>query len=212
MEKLCTGCSIEKDINSFGKDKHHPTGYCSRCKSCQKDYREANKDKIKNYMDNRKPERKEYDSEYYKANKITKRAYKKKYYDNNKDKIIKQVVKYRRNRMKTDTLFRLWENVRRGITQSIKRNGYTKRSRTYQIVGCEYLEFIQHIESQWESWMTWDNYGLYNGAENYGWDIDHIIPQSLAESENELIRLNHYTNLQPLCSYINRDIKKASIW
>jgi hypothetical protein len=38
-------------------------------------------------------------------------------------------------------------------------------------------------------------------------DIDHIIPISSVNSENDVIRLNHYTNLQPLCSKVNRDIK-----
>ena len=56
--------------------------------------------------------------------------------------------------------------------------------------------------------MSWDNYGLYNGTLNYGWDIDHIIPVSSCNSEEDLIRLNHYTNLQPLCSKVNRDIKR----
>jgi hypothetical protein len=57
--------------------------------------------------------------------------------------------------------------------------------------------------------MTWDNYGLYNGELNYGWDIDHIKPVSSAKTISELIGLNHYTNLQPLCSKVNRDIKKG---
>ena len=52
--------------------------------------------------------------------------------------------------------------------------------------------------------MTWDNYDLYNGTERYGWDIDHIITTSSATTEIELLNLNHYTNLQPLCSYNNR--------
>jgi hypothetical protein len=56
--------------------------------------------------------------------------------------------------------------------------------------------------------MTWDNYGLYNGEPNYGWDIDHKIPSSSAITEEDLIKLNHYTNLQPLCSKINRDVKR----
>ena len=56
--------------------------------------------------------------------------------------------------------------------------------------------------------MSWVNKGLYNGQPNFGWDIDHIVPISKADSEIELIKLNHYTNLQPLCSYINRDIKR----
>lgn len=56
--------------------------------------------------------------------------------------------------------------------------------------------------------MDWNNYGLYNGTENYGWDIDHIECMSKAITEEDVIRLNHYTNLQPLCSYTNRVIKK----
>jgi hypothetical protein len=56
--------------------------------------------------------------------------------------------------------------------------------------------------------MNWNNRGLYNGTENYGWDLDHIIPLSSAKTEGEVIKLNHYTNIQPLCSYVNRDIKK----
>ena len=59
--------------------------------------------------------------------------------------------------------------------------------------------------------MTWENKGLYNGELNYGWDIDHIIPLSSAETEEDIIRLNHYSNLQPLCSKINRDIKKGKL-
>ena len=56
--------------------------------------------------------------------------------------------------------------------------------------------------------MNWDNYGKYNGCPNFGWDIDHITPLSTAMTEDDMIKLNHYTNLQPLCSYINRIIKK----
>jgi hypothetical protein len=56
--------------------------------------------------------------------------------------------------------------------------------------------------------MTWENRGLFNGTENYGWDLDHIIPISSATTEEQVIELNHYTNFQPLCSHINRNVKK----
>jgi len=62
--------------------------------------------------------------------------------------------------------------------------------------------------------MTWENKGLYNGNFEYGWDIDHIeplFPDNIERTKEDIIRLNHYTNFQPLCSKINRDIKKNKI-
>jgi hypothetical protein len=56
--------------------------------------------------------------------------------------------------------------------------------------------------------MNWENRGLFNGKLKYGWDIDHIIPLASAKNEEDLIKLSHYTNLQPLCGYTNRYIKK----
>ena len=65
-----------------------------------------------------------------------------------------------------------------------------------------------YLESKFEHWMNWENRGKYTGEFNIGWDIDHITPLSTAKTEEDILRLNHYTNLQPLCSKINRDIKR----
>jgi hypothetical protein len=59
--------------------------------------------------------------------------------------------------------------------------------------------------------MSWENRGLYNGEFNYGWDIDHIIPILSAKTEEEIYKLNHFSNLQPLCSKINRDVKRDNL-
>jgi len=42
------------------------------------------------------------------------------------------------------------------------------------------------------------------------WDIDHIIPLQTASCEEDIVRLNHYSNLQPLCSKLNREIKREN--
>ena len=97
------------------------------------------------------------------------------------------------------------------VRNALKRRGYTKSSSTYKIIGCTFEDLKLHLESKFESWMSWDNRGLYNGEPNHGWDIDHIIPLSTAKTEDEIIKLNHYSNLQPLCSKINRNIKRDNI-
>ena len=48
--------------------------------------------------------------------------------------------------------------------------------------------------------MNWENAGK--------WHLDHIYPVSLAKDEEELLKLNHYTNFQPLWAVDN--IKKGN--
>lgn len=78
-----------------------------------------------------------------------------------------------------------------------------------RIIGCDWTTFKQHIESKFYpnpttgEPMTWDNYG------KNGWHIDHIVPLCSAQSVEDLIRLSHYTNLQPLWAQDN--IKKSII-
>lgn len=156
----------------------------------------------------RKEKREEYVKGYYQKNKEKILDYSKEYFkDNQEEKQKKNNENYKKRRQE-DPVFKLRGNIRRGILGILKRKGFVKKSRTSEILGCSFEEFKTHIESLWEPWMNWDNHGKYNGEENYGWDIDHIIPQSLATTEDEIIRLNHYTNLQPLCSYTNRVLKR----
>jgi hypothetical protein len=159
----------------------------------QKEYRENNPDKEKEYRKNRLEYQNKYQKEYRK---------------NNLDKVNCIQNKYRNKKLKTDPLFKLNANIRTLLFVSFKRKGFSKSSRTHEILGCTFEEFKKHLESKFQPWMNWDNHGLYNGSEGYGWDIDHIKPLSSAKSEEELIKLNHYSNLQPLCSYVNRVIKR----
>ena len=153
----------------------------------------------------------------YRENKRDKekaREYKKNYRKNNKEKFKKYYLKfkeyhlaYSKNRRLTDTLYRLTLNLRSLTYQSFKNKGLRKNKRTENILGCSFEFMKEYIENKFENWMTWETQGRYNGEFNYGWDIDHIIPLSSAKTEEELIQLCHYLNLQPLCSKVNRDIK-----
>lgn len=87
----------------------------------------------------------------------------------------------------TDELFAIKVRLRNLIRNSFRRTGYKKFSmRTEEIVGMNYDEFKKYIESKFQDGMTWENRGE--------WHLDHIIPLSSAKSEEDLLRLSHYTN------------------
>jgi len=146
--------------------------------------------------------------EYYLKNKEKTLKKKKEYREKNKKKLQEKKNLYRKKQKEINPLYKLSNSLRRNINNAFKRYKFSKNLNTEKIVGCTFEEFKQYIESLWQPWMNWDNYGLYNGEPNYGWDIDHIIPLSTAITEDDIMKLNHYTNLQPLCSYTNRVIKK----
>ena len=68
------------------------------------------------------------------------------------------------------------------------------------MLGIDLACFKSYIESKFQEGMNWDNYGQ--------WHVDHIKPLSLATTEQQIIELNHYTNLQPLWAVDN--IKKSN--
>jgi len=216
--KICSKCNELKNICEFGYDKKGKYFTKSICKICKRKadnlYITKNKIKVKaslkNYhnSDKGKETLKKASNKWRVNNKEKHKTSSKnsnlKYRINNKNKINNWFRLERKN----NPIFKISANIRSSISTSLRENNYTKKSKTTQILGCSFDEFKTYIESKFQPWMNWDNYGLYNAEPNYGWDIDHIIPTTTAFSEEELLKLNHYTNLQPLCSYINRVIKR----
>ena len=225
--KVCNKCNTEKDVTEFEKWRK----VCKTCKKeYQKDWKKNNKKLIKEsqkkWYQNNKEVRNKQSKEYYEKNKETINKQSKEYYEKNKETINKRHRDYKKNnrerlnklnseynrvRRLSDPLFKLRLRIGNSIYNSLKKKGFTKNSRSFEILGCSYEEFKKHIESQWEDWMNWDNHGLYNGEEKCGWDLDHIIPLSSALCEEDIIRLNHHSNIQPLCSYVNRCVKRDNI-
>ena len=205
-ERLDAKNELNKDeLSRKRKEKYNENS--EKLKEKRREYYAKNKEKeltrSKKYNENNRDEILIKKKEYRDLNKDLINNKKKEWNSNNRDKINEYV----RNKRNTDEIFKLTSNCRSLIRKAIKRNGYTKKTKTHDILGCSYDEFKTYLESKFESWMNWDNKGLYNGELNHGWDIDHIIPLSTAITEEGVIKLNHYTNLQPLCSYINRDVK-----
>jgi hypothetical protein len=102
---------------------------------------------------------------------------------------------YTRERRKTDTLFDLTLRIRDRTRKAFLNQGFKKHSKTADMIGCSW-EFLQeHIEQQFVDGMNWVN--------RSAWHIDHIVPLASAETEERLIELCHYTNLQPLWAQDN---------
>jgi hypothetical protein len=166
-------------------------------------WRENNKDKIteKNKKYNRENKEKvsQRNKEYRENNKEKVAEQKRRYYENNREKENRRKNEWVRERKKTDMFFKLRLNIRTLIGSSIRNAGFRKSQlrlkKTEIILGCKIEDFIKYIESKFLEGMNWGNRGE--------WHIDHIRPASLAKTEEEIIELNHYTNLQPLWAVDN---------
>ena len=169
-----------------------------------KEYALKNKDKIKEYKKQYRLKNKEYYKEYRLNNKE-----KRKEYDILNKEYYKEYYKqYKKNKRK-DPKFKLINNLRSRLHETLG-GGHSHRS--LEILGCSPEQLTQYLESQFQPWMTWENMGGRSvSTPNTTWDVDHIIPLSSAQTEEDVYRLNHYTNLQPMCSYHNRFIKRDSL-
>jgi len=181
--KQCTKCGEVKGLDEFSKDKGKKYGVSSQCKICKKQY------KKKYYEEN-----KEYFKKYRQENKERIKAKKKKYHEENRERINQQNKKWReenkerlnqyfKKRYRNDTIYKLKQNVR-CVIRIYLQDGKSKR--TAEILGCSYEQFYLNL-----------------GPRPENAHLDHIIPQSLANTEEEIHLLNHWSNFQWLSDYEN---------
>ena len=126
--------------------------------------------------------------------KSCKNKYKAKYREENIIEIRKKHQLYKKERLQNDSKYRMIENFRGRVRSAFKHKKWTKTGSTKHF-GCDAQTAINHIENQFVNGMSWENYGQ--------WHIDHIIPLSSANTIEEMEKLNHYTNLQPLWAIDN---------
>jgi hypothetical protein len=176
MMKTCSNksCTIPEELQVFGADRQKIDGLTARCKVCRKADRHA----------------------YYAANIEKTKASIARWRAANVEKIRTDNLAYAKMRRNTDPLYKLSWNLRCIIGQSIKSRGYSKKSKTHQLLGADFETVRLHLETTWLK-----NYGtLYVGQLV---DVDHVVPCEFAKNESELLDLQHYTNLQYLTSEDN---------
>lgn len=205
--KTCKTCGKTKAPSDFYKSRLQ----CKKCISAEskKKYIE-NRDKVliraAEYRDKHRKEINQYFRDRYKNNReliLTsqkeynikhreeKKAYLKRYYRENKACLLAKSLERQRQRLRNDPLYKIKRQARLLIWKSFNRKGVKKHCHTEAVLGCALEEFAEYLKQTWR-----DHYGV----EWFGQPchIDHIIPLATAKTEEDVIRLCHYTNLRLL--------------
>ena len=201
--------------NNFFMPARSNIKYCSsKCRQSQsvEEYNERNKEAVKKrnreyrrkYIQNLSAEELEELKEKKRQDALRRLAamspeekYKKnreKYEKSDKVRRQKLARKNRKEKYKTDKNFKIKNRLRSRIYNVLKNQGTTKHAPTLVLLGCTIEELRAHIETQFEPWMTWDNWA------HDTWHIDHIKPCAsfdLTDPEQQR-ECFHYTNLRPL--------------
>tara|TARA_Y100000310_G_scaffold263088_1_gene273071 strand:+ start:2036 stop:2620 length:585 start_codon:yes stop_codon:yes gene_type:complete len=155
-------------------------------------WRESNKEYQKKYhLDNKEAVNKKHRHHYHNNKEKYKKYYldnkkeiverKKQHYIDNRERLVlsnrqwraenrEYINRYQRHKRKTDPIYRLSLSVSNLVRKALKSQNAVKGGRTFDHLPYTPQQLKEHIESQFEDWMTWDNWGE--------WHIDHIYPQS----------------------------------
>lgn len=183
MKKRCSSCKSNKTLDNFYKNKSNKDGLAYSCKPCHREI--VKMSRIKNI------EKYKISSQnYYLKNKSEIKQKVKIWKSNNPDKVRESDRKSLNRRRKNNPLLRIKHSLNSRLLKKLK----SKNNKTFELIGCTPTFLKEHLESKFQSGMTWDNYG------KDGWHIDHIIPCSAFDLTNyeEQVKCFNYTNLQPL--------------
>lgn len=212
-EKVCQRCKQLKAIDEFPINRDKPDWRGSRCKPCntaiKDEWRKKNPEKARAASlrqaakTKNKPDdaRLKYSRKYYKTHKEVQARRTAEWKNKNRPKYNAYMASYHKAKMQSNPSYAFAVKIRSKIRLLL--SGYQKTSPTEQLLGCKIADLKKYLESLWEPWMSWGNYGGKDGQ----WCIDHIMPVAafdLSQPEEQK-RCFHYSNLRPLCVKKNRE-------
>jgi hypothetical protein len=182
--RICKVCLSNKELTiqnfSQGKNRRSAVEHLYWYKTCKICDRARVLAKSQRYKEKNRRKLADKQIEYHKLNKGRDSKTKKQWYQKNKDAVKTRVKKNIFARRK-NPLFRLKESISSNIRACIKKN----RQPFSKFLPYTIIELRTHLEKQFESWMTWKNFGVYradiwddNDSATWTWRIDHIVPHS----------------------------------
>lgn len=151
---------LDQPVTNFNKHTRTKDGLSSWCRKCVATC-------VKNSYKNNKEKILDRNRKYQEANKEKLFLYRKEYRVKNKAKLNEEKRIWKKNKRKTDPIYKLGDTISRNINRSLK--GSKNGAPWEKLVGYSLQEFKAHLESKFTKGMTWENYGKF-------WHIDHIIP------------------------------------
>lgn len=132
-----------------------------------------------------------------------------KIYDSKRRKTVARkswLNNYSKQKRTENPNIKLRGNLRTLLRVYLTRQNVKKTNSVLRLLSCSIEFFKKHIESQFVTGMTWENYG------RGGWHIDHIIPCSYFDLKNEEEQWQcfHFRNLRPL--WERENIIKSSLY
>lgn len=203
MKKQCIKCKKIKPCDEFYKTKTGFESYCKECKNKKGRERyeknpEAHKAVCKAYYKEHKQEHVNrmiayFNDPLHPEHKEKHRAGTKKYMKENRDKFREREREYKKNRLKDNPKLRVSHNISTYMRTSLNNNKHGQHWES--LVGYTLKDLINHLESQFDINMNWDNYGSY-------WHIDHIVGISnfnyTSYNDEAFKKCWSLENLQPL--------------
>ena len=215
MYRKCIKCQEYKIFNEFSKDRCGAFGIQCNCKVCVKEYREQNKEKLKEYSKEYREQNKDKIGEYREQNKEKLKEYSKEYHEKNKERNNNRRKQYRDNiknkygvcettlKRRKDENYRLQCNLRISNYRNLKRAlEYYNSGKSDKLPAKSPSKMLLRL-------YEIQNHNCPYCSNNMKDDIhiDHIIPLSKSGS-------NEVHNLILCCSSCNlrKNAKELDVW
>jgi len=215
--KICPTCKVEKNIESYNKNKNRKDGLQRECRDCNhvqhnKHYHSKKSPKLKENLKKNHKICKGCNQELplnsfkpgngrFNIGSKCKPCFNKDW--NKYQKITGQNRKYNKYRKQIDPQFKLKTLLRGRLLDALKRHTkggkVNKNHSALTLLGCSIEEYKIYLESKFTSKMNWLNHGSY-------WEIDHILPCDSFDLtiEDEQYKCFNFRNTQPLTVLQNR--------
>ena len=211
--RVCRRCKLELPLTIEYFYRNGEKNYQYFCKPCQalmkKEWTAKNKDKANAYQnerrakwtDEQKANTKEYMRQYNIEHNEKLRLQKQVYYKSHKEEFAQYSKNYReknkelrrkqeKEKRDTDKVYFIKQKARNVIYRSFARRGLHKIALAEEITGLNSTELCDYL------------FGTFKDVYGYEWDgvepvhIDHIIPLSTANTEEEVRQLCYHKNLR----------------